>query len=250
MSVKITGYFLSVSDIYIHRIFVSLKLTKTYFDNDTSVVIELVYINSCHLKLMGNDPLSKTKRVRGRPHGRNAYGESTIPLRIPKSKVAVISDFLQQCTKNNEIDAIDLNEQAWAISKPSVRIKLPLYSVKVVAGFPSPADDHIEKRLNIHDYLIKQEDATFMVTITGCSMRDIGLLPKDIAIVDRSKNAAVGNIVLAVVDGEFTIKQLARTEDGSPVLLPANPDFKPIEIKDGMEFEIWGVVTGSIRKYL
>jgi DNA polymerase V len=127
---------------------------------------------------------------------------------------------------------------------------LPLYSSKVSAGFPSPCDDHIAKRLNIHDYLVGQEDATYLVTVIGWSMRDAGLLPKDVIIVDRSKNAKVGNIIMAMIDGEFTIKQLALGENGNPVLLPANPDFKPIEITESMDFEIWGVVTGSIRKYL
>ncbi|MGZ8238682.1 MAG: LexA family protein [Methylobacter sp.] len=117
------------------------------------------------------------------------------------------------------------------------------------AGFPSPCDDYLAKRLNIHDCLVDQEDATFLVTLTGLSMRDAGLLPKDVAIVDRSKNAAIGSIILAAVDGEFTIKQLTLGKNGQPVLVPANPDFKPIEIKAGMDFEIWGVVTGSIRKY-
>jgi DNA polymerase V len=191
---------------------------------------------------------SKSAKM-GRPLGRNAYGESTTPVRIPNSKLAVISDYLQRCAFRKDIDAID-REQIVKSEPAGQSVALPLYSVKVAAGFPSPADDHIEKRLNIHEYLVKQEDATFMVTITGLSMRDAGLLPKDIAIVDRSKSAAIGQIVLAVVDGEFTIKQLGMTEDGQPLLLPANPEFKPIVIHEDMSFEIWGVVTGSIRKYL
>ena len=88
-----------------------------------------------------------------------------------------------------------------------------------------------------------------MVTIVGLSMRDAGLLPKDIAVVNRAQNAKVGDIVLAIVNGEFTIKQLVTTENGNPLLLPANPDYQPIEIKESMDFQIWGVVTGSIRKY-
>jgi DNA polymerase V len=197
---------------------------------------------------MLNDSEKKTKP--GRPKGINAYGESTVPIRIPQSRVSLINDYLSRCAFKKSIDAIDLQEHVKRAQVPETSLELPLYSVKVAAGFPSPADDHVEKRLNIHDYLISQEDSTFMVTIAGHSMRDAGLLPKDIAIVDRSRTAAIGNIVLAVVDGEFTIKQLARTETGKPLLLPANPDYKPIEIKEGMAFEIWGVVTGSIRKYL
>jgi DNA polymerase V len=187
------------------------------------------------------------KSGRGRPEGRNAYGEATLPIRVPKSKITVVQDYLKHCALINTLDAID---EIRGVAGPIRGVKLPLYSSKVAAGFPSPADDHIEKRLNIHDYLVSQDDATFMVTVAGESMRDAGLLPHDIAIVDRSKNAAVGNIVLAVVNGEFTLKQLGLTEQGNPILLAANPAFKPIEIKDGMAFEIWGVVTGSIRKYL
>jgi DNA polymerase V len=185
----------------------------------------------------------------GRPEGRNAYGESTVPIRIPKSKVAQITDYLKHYALKNRPGSMDFYEHIRQVSAPEVIVELPLYSSKVSAGFPSPCDDHIAKRLNIHNYLVDQEDATFLVTVTGLSMRDAGLLPKDVVVVDRSKNANIGNIILAVVDGEFTIKQLTLGKNGHPVLLPANPDFKPIEIKDGMDFEIWGVVTGSIRKY-
>lgn len=186
----------------------------------------------------------------GRPKGRNAYGEATVPLRIPKSKVTQITDYLKQSALTKSSDTLDFYEHLRQVSAPEVGVELPLYSSKISAGFPSPCDDHIAKRLNIHDYLVDQEEATFLVTVTGLSMRDAGLLPKDVVVVDRSKNATIGNIILAVVDGEFTIKQLTLGKNGHPVLLPANPDFKPIEIKDGMDFEIWGVVTGSIRKYI
>jgi DNA polymerase V len=128
---------------------------------------------------------------------------------------------------------------------------LPLFSSKVAAGFPSPADDHVEKRLDPNDFLIDQKDATFFVTIQGQSMMDVGLLPGDKAVVDRSKVAAIGDIVLAVVDGEFTVKTLSRKKDGSIRLLPANSSgaYAPIDIKEGMQFEIWGVVTGSFRRF-
>lgn len=131
-------------------------------------------------------------------------------------------------------------------------INLPLYGSKVSAGFPSPAEEHVEKRLNPNDYLIDQQDATFFVTIQGYSMIDVGLLPKDKAVVDRSRKPSIGNIVVAVVDGEFTIKILSRKKDGSPILLPANAigAYAPIEIKEGMSFEVWGVVTGSFRRFI
>jgi DNA polymerase V len=129
---------------------------------------------------------------------------------------------------------------------------LPLYGSKVSAGFPSPAEEHVEQRLNPNDYLIDQQDATFFVTIQGYSMIDVGLLPKDKAVVDRSKKPAMGNIVVAVVDGEFTIKILSRKKDGTPTLLSANAsgDYAPIDIKEEMSFEIWGVVIGSFRRFI
>jgi DNA polymerase V len=185
----------------------------------------------------------------GRPSGSNSYGESTVPIRVPKSQVTQIKDFLKAYSNKSLSGQTEFNEHIVNVSSPKSAVTLPLFSSKVAAGFPSPADDHIEKRLDINDYLIEQADATFLVTITGLSMRDAGLLPKDIAIVDRSKDAAVGSMVMAIVDGEFTIKFLGLSEEGKPILLPANPDFKAIEINEHMQFEIWGVVTGSIRKY-
>ena len=80
-------------------------------------------------------------------------------------------------------------------------------------------------------------------------MIDAGIFEDDVAVVDRARLSTIGNIVLAIIDGEFTIKYLSQSEDGKPILLPANPVFSPIEIKEGMNFEIWGVVTGTVRKF-
>ena len=119
-----------------------------------------------------------------------------------------------------------------------------------MSAFENPCLDHIEKRLNIHEYLVEQEDATFFVTLCSLSMRDLGMLPKDIVVVNRAKNPAIGNIVLAAIDGVFTIKQLARDNSGHVVLQSGNSDFKPVQINDGMDFQIWGVVTGVFRKII
>jgi DNA polymerase V len=132
--------------------------------------------------------------------------------------------------------------------KPS-NLEWPLFSTKVAAGFPSPADDHVEKGLNLNDYLITEADATFFVRIKGDSMIEVGILDKDIAIVDKSRLAKKGDIVLAEVDGEFTIKVLAKSKQGLPRLLPANVKFFPIEIKEGQHFQIVGVVIGMVRKF-
>ena len=128
---------------------------------------------------------------------------------------------------------------------------IPLFSTKVVAGFPSPADDHVEQRLDVSEYLIDQKEATFFVTIKGNSMIDVGLMPHDKVVVDRSKSAQIGDIVLAVINGEFTIKSLGRNKEGNVLLIPANSNgtYKPIVITEEMSFEIWGVVTGSFRRF-
>lgn len=191
----------------------------------------------------------------GRKLGTGKFCEPTTVVRLPASQAPVVKDFLaayqiKQQTKKlaNDLDVVV------DISLPVLNttpIKLPLFLSKVPAGFPSPAEEHVEKRLDPTEFLIDQKDATFFVTIQGLSMMDVGLLPGDKAVIDRSKLASIGDIVLAVIDGEFTIKTLARKKDGAPRLLPANSTgtFSPIEIKEGMSFEIWGVVTGSFRRF-
>ena len=187
----------------------------------------------------------------GRKSGTGKFGEPTTALRVPSSQEAVIKDFLaayQRKKLNTDLDAV-VEFELPALKAAS--ISLPLYSSKVSAGFPSPAEEHVEKRLDPSEFLIDQKDATFFVTIQGYSMMDVGLLPNDKAVIDRSKIPSIGNIVLAVLDGEFTIKTLSRSKEGNVRLLPANSTgaYSPIEITEDMNFEIWGVVTGSFRRF-
>ena len=191
----------------------------------------------------------------GRKTGTGKFKEPTEVVRLPASQLPVVKDFLVAYQRKKvaanlsaNLDVIGDIILPMLGSKP---IKLPLFLSKVPAGFPSPAEEHVEKRLDPSEFLIDQKDATFFVTIQGYSMIDVGLLPGDKAVIDRSKLASIGDIVLAVIDGEFTIKTLARKKDGTPRLLPANSTgaFNPIEIKEGMNFEIWGVVTGSFRRF-
>lgn len=187
----------------------------------------------------------------GRKVGTGKFGEETSVLRIPTSQSPIIKDFLAAYQRKKLADDIDaITDFEWP-SLNAAPMKLPLYSSKVSAGFPSPAEDHVEKRLDPNDYLIDQQDATFFVTIQGQSMIDLGLLPGDKAVVDRSKQASIGDIVLAVLDGEFTIKTLSRSKEGNIRLLPANSTgaYSPINITEEMNFEVWGVVTGSFRRF-
>lgn len=177
----------------------------------------------------------------GRKKDTGPYAESTKVVRIPHSRVKVVKNFLLHQMTSNVESFIMPAEQA--------RVNpITLFSHKVPAGFPSPADDHAEKRLDLNEYLIDQSESTFFVRIKGDSMIDAGILDNDIVIVDRSKSAAINDIVLASIDGEFTVKVLAKNSEG-PYLMPANKEYKPIHIKSDSEFEIWGVVTGSVRKF-
>lgn len=185
----------------------------------------------------------------GRKIGTGKFRETTSVLRIPTSQAPVIKDFLAAYQRKQlKIDLDAISEFEFPALNPKL-LELPLFSSKVPAGFPSPAEEHVEKRLDTNDFLIDQEDATFFVTIQGESMLDAGLLPGDKAVVDRSKTPVIGDIVLAVVNGEYTIKTLSRKKDGTPRLLPANDKFNPIEIEEGMSFDVWGVVTGSFRRF-
>lgn len=125
--------------------------------------------------------------------------------------------------------------------------KMPLFTSQVSAGFPSPADDYIENRLDLNDLLIKNPPATFFVKVTGESMIDAGINDGDILIVDKSKKVTNNNIVIAVLNGELTVKRIEKTKN-KLYLVPENPAFPKIEVTDGMELVIWGVVTNVIHQ--
>ncbi|HXK50214.1 MAG TPA: translesion error-prone DNA polymerase V autoproteolytic subunit [Clostridiales bacterium] len=127
------------------------------------------------------------------------------------------------------------------------KTELPFYTEKLSAGFPSPASDYMEKALDLNEYLIKNPSATFFVEITGDSMTGAGIHSGDILIVDRSLEAKHNRIVVAVINGDFTVKRLSW-QKGKIRLIPENPAYDPIDIKEGTEFDIWGVATSVIHK--
>lgn len=193
----------------------------------------------------------KNKPGAGRKVGTGKFQEPTMAIRIPSSQKPVIVDFLAEYKRNKLIGNVTENQTFEYPSKDAKKLYRPLFSSKVPAGFPSPADDHVESELDIHEYLVDQPEATFYSTIVGTSMIDVGLFPGDKAVVNRAKEAKVGDIILAVLDGEFTIKRLGITNTGRPILYPANEasGMKPIRVKDGSSFDVWGVVVGSFRKF-
>lgn len=201
----------------------------------------------------------KKERIRqpggGRKTGTGLYKEDTSVIRVPNSQKPVITSFLEAYAKKqrlNELkDNLDSVEEFAQLSQALESISLPLYQSKVPAGLPSPADSDVDSRMDPNEYLINKADKTFFVTIQGESMIEVGLMPGDKAIVEKDKVPAVGDIVLAMIDGEFTVKILAKQKDGNPKLLPANSSgkYSPILIQGQMQFAIWGVVTGSFRRF-
>jgi len=125
--------------------------------------------------------------------------------------------------------------------------RLPLFLTAVPAGFPSPADDYIERRLDLNAYLIHHPAATFFVRVAGDSMVEDGIRSGDMLIVDRSLEPADNNVVIACLNGELTVKRI-RKHNGNPALVSGNPAYEPIEITDSMDFEVWGVVTNVIHQ--
>lgn len=126
-------------------------------------------------------------------------------------------------------------------------VYIPLYS-GVRAGFPSPADDFLLKRIDLSNELIKHPEATFLMRIKGHSMTMAGIDDGDIVVVDKAVKPEHGKIVIACVDGEFTCKRLYLL-DGETRLQAANPDYKDIVFKDGQILEVWGVVTSCIKQF-
>lgn len=159
----------------------------------------------------------------GRPKGKGKFGEATKPLRVPESLVDEVLGYVE-----------------------SKGYKLPLYACKVQAGFPSPADDYMEGKLDLNKHLIKHPTATFFVRATGESMLGAGIHPGDILVVDRSLEAKNGKIVIAALDGELTVKRLNKSNKGT-YLMPENENFNPIEITHQNDVVIWGVVTNVLH---
>ena len=135
------------------------------------------------------------------------------------------------------------------------KIDQPSYSIpyvisKVSAGFPSPADDYLEKNLSIDKLLIKNQASTFLIRVGGDSMINIGIYDGDILIVDRSLDAKNKDIVIASIFDELTVKRLIFDIQGNPQLKAENPLYSNIEIKNKEDLIIWGVVTSAIHQFI
>jgi DNA polymerase V len=130
---------------------------------------------------------------------------------------------------------------------PASPLALPLFTNPASAGFPSPADQHIEKLLDLNEHLVQRPAATFFVRVSGDSMLPAGIHSGDLLVVDRSLQATDGRVVIAVVEGDLTVKRLHIAQD-KILLIADNPDYAPIAVTEAMDMTIWGVVTNVIHK--
>lgn len=181
----------------------------------------------------------------GRKAGTGSFGEPTRPMRVPESQVAQVLDFLAAYRASRSTSAT-----AGEFYRPAAQprpLRLPLFGSKVQAGFPSPADDYVAEQLDLHQLLVKREAATFYVRVQGDSMVDAGIREGDILVVDRSITPVDGKIVIAVLNGELTVKELSIKPQGIR-LLPRNDAYPPIDVPQESDLTIWGVVTGVVRQ--
>ena len=129
----------------------------------------------------------------------------------------------------------------------NTQIKTPVFLDKISAGFPSPATDYMENKLDLNEHLIKRPAATFIVKASGSSMINADIHSGDLLIVDRSLSPKNNNIVIASIFGDLTVKKIKK-KNQSFFLVSANEDYPSIEVKEEMECFIWGVVTYVIHK--
>lgn len=161
----------------------------------------------------------------GRPKGSGKFGVKTQAVRIPSNEVAAVLKLVQHGF-----------------------YRLPFYQHAISAGFPSPAEDDLEDKLDLNELLIKRPAATFFLRVSGSSMINAGIHHNDILIVDRSLEPSHGKIVIASVNGELTVKRL-RCEGKKMQLVAENESYPPIDITEAMELRFWGVVTNVIHSF-
>ena len=128
------------------------------------------------------------------------------------------------------------------------RFRIPLLNDSVSAGFPSPADDYTEENIDLNEHLISNPFSTFFLRVKGDSMINAGIKDKDLIIVDKSLIAKPGNIIIAMIDGEFTKKRLSIKND-ELYLKAENHNYPDFRFKNHIDVQIWGVVIYSIHSY-
>lgn len=195
-------------------------------------------------------PSGGARQGAGRPRGQGAFSEKTKVIRVPESMLPEVHDLL---AKKAEVklapeSALPPGVEIWKADPNPTVVLRPLASHKVQAGFPSPADDYVERQLDLNEYLVDDANSTFFYRVGGMSMKDLGIFPGDTLVVSRSATPVNEDVIIAILDGELTVKQLSI--DGSRVaLVAANKAFRPIVIREGQDLQIWGVVMHTIHSF-
>ena len=179
----------------------------------------------------------------GRKKNSGSFKEETKVIRVPISLVDSLIPTIEVYKSQ-----VKSKVEVFLTKDNPTELSIPIFTSRVQAGFPSPADDHLEDALDLNTHLIHHKEATFFVKAQGDSMLGAGIQQGDILIVDKSLSAKSGKIVIAVVDGEFTVKRLHKYK-GNITLKAENPDFEDIKIGGTDELIIWGVVTSVIHQY-
>lgn len=174
------------------------------------------------------------------------FKEKTVVMRVPESKVIEIKAWLKPKPADDRFPHIELQPIHF---KTQLSIPYPLESV--AAGFPSPAQDYTEKHIDLNQYLVQNPVATFVLRVNSLSMKNAGIEVGDQILIDRSLEADHGDIVLALINNEFTVKRLIKEKsaDQERVWLKAeNPDYPDIYPRSEEQIIIWGVVTCILKK--
>ena len=177
--------------------------------------------------------------------GRKRSAEPTVTVRVPVSSKESIMQWVQHIKASPSAQFPPWLRPA-QLAPQSPPQTIPRMSHSVRAGFPSPADDYVEKRIDLNEELIQHREATFFLRVRGHSMTDAGIDDGDELIVDRAITPEHNRIVVAAVDGELTVKRFYQ-RDGVVKLLAENPQYPDIEFKSEQEMVIWGVVTRIIK---
>jgi len=193
----------------------------------------------------------------GRPVGTGKYGETTKAVRLPvsiankilnalsnDSAIRIVQDY--DASSNTETSEPTTTVESIFRTDSQTKYRIPLYLNPIAAGFPVTTEDYVEGKIDLNRHLIKHPESTFLVRVAGESMRDAGIHPSDLLVVDRAMEPISGKVVIAVVNGELTVKRLRKHRD-KLWLMPENPDFQPIEIDENADLHIWGVVTNVIH---
>lgn len=177
-----------------------------------------------------------------------AFGEPTVTMRVPPSAKLAIQQLLQSFKSQAANQERPLLPDAWLAALDPPRQELSVGLSRVSAGFPSPAEDFKDRELDINEFLVPRPQSTVFFQVDGPSVQAFGIHDGDYVVCDRSKNPQSGQIVVAFVNGERLVKKYQVSSDGRVFLVPGHPDFQPLEIKEGMDFEVWGVVVGKFAK--